>query len=421
MRSSITGVLAMALFAGCSGEEPGPAPAGDAPQATRAPQPVAPEQMPAELVEPGGIHWRKTRLVTPVMDDDGAEVVSPPAPPGAATPTMTMEDMPVEEAARRLQPVMLWNGVEYEASPQDALRIAASAQAAARSAKARRLKADDGDVATVRQAALTANPRVDISDAAASQPYINIGMMSRRHRDENDALKWVTDYCTCFKSNQYTCVTAAHCVANNWRKRHPNTWKNLSKIQFGAAASGRLDEIDPVPAPYAVVISKGYWFPDLDESNGAIVGSDFAVIRFRGAYTAPPNADGSLTPWNWPTNLPNVPEALYNTGQPGHLVLSSVIPDIDVLSVRVVGYPGDMVGHLMYSDGVLRPPNDSSILNHQASAFKGESGGPLIMRDATRPNGEVVGIHHGEGSPGWNWAVQLTDLLKDWVEAVSGY
>jgi V8-like Glu-specific endopeptidase len=414
------------LGAGCAEGTDAPAPRPEvAATGPSRPRMVAPEQMPAELVEPGGLHWHKTRMVVFAADDDSSDTAPPNSGPATGA-GISITDMSVDEAARRFQPVMLFNGVEYEASWEDAVRIAGSAQAAARAAKGRAAGAESG-IATIRQPELTSakDDRVDVSAQAATDPYINIALMRRPHRDDIDPMQMVYDGCTCFKSNKYTCVTAAHCVSNNWRKRHPKTWKHLANIRFGSGApSGALDEIDPVTNPYSVVIARGYWASDGDEMTDLfLTQTDFAVIRFRGPYSDPSTATGSLTPWNGPPPqiTPMVPEALYNTGQPGHLTLSAYIPDIDVLRVAVVGYPGNRAPQLVYAEGTLWKPNDSRVLTYGASTSPGESGGPVLMRDSTRPTAEVVGIHHGEGPPGRNWGVQLTVDLIDWIEAVSGH
>jgi V8-like Glu-specific endopeptidase len=406
-------VLAALVGAGCAAEGDERAPPGEGGQGPAA-APVSPEQMPGALVEPGGMHWRKTRVIVPAPAND-EEADAPPATGPPQEPSVG--DLTVDQVARRLRPLMLFNGVEYEASWEDALRIAASAQAATRAAAGRPPAA----ISETRQPVVVSpvDTRIDISAQATVNPYLNVAALKRMGRLKADPTRSVIVRCTCFKVDKFTCVTAAHCVANNWVKQHAMTWKTPSTIRFGAAAPlGGLAEIDPLVTPYSIVIPSGYWASGVDEA--AIARYDFAVIRFRGQLLKP-SLPGALAPISRPASPATapVPPASYETGSPGYLRMAEFFVG-GGRTVAVVGYPEDGWPALMYADGNLRLPDGSGMLLYDTDTNGGESGAPVLWTDDQQVL-RVVGVHRGPGPFGWNMGVQFTLEVIDWIAAVHGY
>jgi hypothetical protein len=313
---------------------------------------------------------------------------------------------------------MWFNGAEYQASWDDAMRIARSTRAAGLQ---RGLTVQPAQIDTIRQAAVAAAQ--NISGQAAMNPYLNIGAMTRSIPSVANPNVPTTERCTCFKVDPFTCVTAAHCVANSWtHSKHPFTWQSLANIQFGAADPVRArGVIDPTDSPYMMVIPAGYWADGADELT--LDRFDFAVIRFRGTLQVP-NTGGDLEPVNGPSPLTNplIPGVLYDTGSPGSLSMAE-LPTSSVQKVTMVGYTTHSMGGLMSGDGVVQRPDNGGVLWYQVDTADGDSGGPILWTDE-QGKLRVVGIHHGlppGGLVGFRIGVQLTLDVIDWITAVHGY
>jgi hypothetical protein len=314
---------------------------------------------------------------------------------------------------------MLFNGVEYEASWGDAMRIAASARAA----YARKPTPPAGDDAAIIRQPVVVNDvdqRIDISAQAATNPYLNVALLERPYHPKGNRAVTLTALCTCFKVDQFTCVTAAHCLANNWVKESGRTWRTQSTIQFGAGAplGPPLPELKPKDTPYSIVIPAGYW------TDGAPVEYlsrfDIAVIRFSGPLMSS-SVGGEYAPVSGPPLFvnPTVPKQFYDTGSSGFFDMTELLLSANQ-TVAVVGYPEDSVPRLMYDNGPLRPPSGDGRLLYRVDTNPGESGGPVLWVDEQNRL-RVVGVHRGPGPFGWNLGVELTGGLIDWINEVHGY
>lgn len=258
-------VLAVCAFqlAGCAADpaatEPGPARAWSAESQREL---AARDSFEDEL----GLRWVRVGPAAALdyPDDHGHEESTPP------TPGLGLANTSVEGVADLLAPHAEFAGMDFALDAASAMRFAREIQRIARETRAddeAGLSGADNVPPSRSEGELTpraivggTDDRLNWNHAAGSYPH------------DNTAAMFGAGTCTCHKLiNNFTCVTAAHCL-HDGRSDRAAGWRARHELQFAAGSS----------APLAVIPADCYnrWVPG--GWNGVNRDYDYAVIALRG-------------------------------------------------------------------------------------------------------------------------------------------
>lgn len=254
------------------------------------------------FVDAQGWTWEKSRAVE-YLEFNGV----PPRPREDGTPERGVLDMSLEELTEIYRPVTEFGGFEYRLSDKDAIALAHEIREFVSQFEGEDLVGGDGgdgydDVSSVRQSmVIGSDDRVNVNLIAENAPQNRIA-----------GTRFLGPYCTAFKMiNQYTAITAAHCVYDRSNKQ----WYERQDWWFGAGATNNPGgaKRNPLPPGCYQRTVPGGWI----DFGG--VANDYAIIRFSTA--------GNDGPW--------CPLSDYNSGWLGYRSTGGGVE----FDVRVQGYP----------------------------------------------------------------------------------
>jgi len=341
---------------------------------------------PAQIADPDGKIWIR-----------GAKIEysnTEPVQPKGLKPEADVSKMTLAEATEYFRPRMAQGGYEYTLRYEDAQEMAATILAERTNPThlgeagqvPEGVAVADGNLDREAKTVLGTDDRININYAANTYPYNNHAqMLGGGHT------------CTAFKMvNNYTAVTAAHCVHSGSSFISPR--KDLT-FQAGSSTPKAT-----LPGGCYAMTVPGCW-------DGDSVSCDYAVIRLRGGG-----------PW---CNFND-----YNVGYLGYNTVSSCVTDIKAF---LSGYPSDaplpagwVYPSLAYhyrSDGWTSCVTYPDRVWYNNDSTGGQSGTALVSYWSDG-SWRVRGIHHG-GDTGVfsnsNQGRRMTSDLYSWLSGNAGY
>lgn len=285
----------------------------------------------ASYVDGRGLRWELRRRVTAYSPE--VPVVQADVEPTEPSVRPTWDELDDETAMQRLRPVTLTpDGYEFTLDDEQTLRLVQQVRAARSQvppeASMMRAPAPDGsdgldgpdgpdgshgphgtgaaELSALSRRVLSedrfatqtfdGDGRVNMNGSATESPWLYIASMANAGQ------------CTAFKLlNNYTAVTAAHCVHDG------SEWRRRKTLQFAAGADQPRAEL--AAECYSVTVASG-WKGDEPEY-------DFAVIRLREEGTDP----GASCEYD-----------AYNVGHFGYQTVDECVVDV---RLNLAGYPSE--------------------------------------------------------------------------------
>lgn len=308
---------------------------------------------------------------------------------------------PLERVAAAVRPVMERDGMEYELDPSSLLEQAAKVQSRARSglpledrdslgSDAARLGVTGSTLAKSEKMRFGGEDRAIVPSPGTQHPWRNIASMG-------------TSDCTAFKMiNEYTAVTAAHCMHTG------SAWKARKSLSFAASTTYGF--------PYGTVSSTCYDRTVNGNYNGSNSNQeyDYAVIRLR-SNTA---SCGST----------------YPLGKFGYQGVSNGTSGINGV---VAGYPAksDEFGHVPPGAWVIPEmfwhqhgggyTNCCGFYNghvwYHNDTSDGQSGAPYWTFDGTSHNVRAIHYGHNTFANDFNGGVRIKDSVINFLTSYAGY
>ena len=306
-----------------------------------------------------------------------------------------LADLPIEQVAKNIRPLVDIGGVELELSEADTMVLAQTIKQADASSVSREQAGSEGeaepagsegDTVTIRSAQVVGGDERQNFNASASD-HFNMKTAGLYYTPISSSTGW----CTCFKAiNEHTCLSAGHCLYN------PGVgWFPGFNLRFGLAGPSPKPEI---PWCHARAVPGG-WSSDGDTLY------DYGVIILHGRFGASCNTPDYSVGW-------------HNWTEPPHFVNGQVM----FFSGHTTGYPVPPPFGWPYPTFTRSAASNNytnaawfAYIYHQMDTSGGQSGSPVF-----NSNGIVMGIHQGwTGSI--NRAISMNSTKVSWMTSVAGF